>query len=1752
MNVSLEQMIGYEMTSLLWGQLFADDIEINIFAKCTDQLDANIIGGAVPEYHEQHYALFLEYFAADITSEEDQLAYDALQQGNTVDFLLNGDLIGGNTKIKLTTALAQALGMNEAISLDRYVLDDSIHFLDGTIMMNQDFSWDFNYLRDSEAAENTLDFLSVALHETGHILGFTSSLDFSLQQDTLYSGRTELTNFSPLDLFRFSAQSLAQNNPDGSVSDLSIGGVAWFSPDGGETLTAKMSTGKEGDGYQASHWERRYDPLGIMDPTLWYQERASITDLDVLAFDVMGYDLSESAGDVEQLFTTQGLELTLAQAKIQLAEKLGVSVEWIEENANVPVSSLDLIAQIEAEIAAAASESTTTTETTSESNTTDSTSESTTTETTSESNTTDSTSESTTTETTSESNTTDSTSESTTTETTSESTTTDNTTNEDEPDKDFFKDLRKMKKKSYKWWAQDNEGGNSSWQEFYEWWSQNNEGGNSSWQEHYEWWAQNNGGGNSSWQELYEWWSQNNEGGNSSWQELYEWWSQDNEGGNSWWQEVFFASQDNGNFTDIRLPGQNNSEITNVIYGDITGGHEDDIIGGDTSNDNIVSGKGDDLVDGAEGDDTIIGGEGYDTIFGFDGNDSIKGGKGDDLISGESGEDVLLGEAGADVLMGGEHDDYLDGGEGRDFLNGDTGHDALIGGKGNDALEGGAGKDLLVGGEGKDIGNGGSGDDFIFGDRYSAILQKAFGNNLTPLIGLFTPETDTTTEEVITVELAQDPMRIEAENMTLSGNYNLASSGTLVQTNSTANISTIFNGQAGLYNIVIGYHDVYGNARITASLGSSTIDDWYLNQTSGSTSPGVSNFKTRTIASEVSLNGGESLFLNTVAYAASSGGDDDDDGGSVVYDKAYIDYVDFVPIVNNNNVTLEKDPVRLEAEEMNWTGVYKEESKTYASGGKLIGPNSDNQWIYGNTTFNLESGLYNVIVGYHDIGKVGESKYNQGRIKVKVNGVEIDNWKLDDVLYDSQLEAGNFTKRTINNVQLSQGDTFGIDSLADFTPEGFIDYIEFVPVEVSTDTSDITGNSNTTDTPNTNDTSNTTSNATDTTATAIELGANSDILRGGNGNDGIDGGEGNDIIFGEDEANDSSNIAPINIAGSFNYGRSTYILSQAGTWTEAQAEAESYGGNLVTINDAAENQWLKDTFGTTEALFIGFSDAETEGTWKWASGQVVDWVLGNTNDGIYTDWAPNQPDDSQGNQDYAILSHIWDPNTNKWDDVTTNASFRGIIEIDWSSAGGNDTIVGGSGDDQIYGNSGNDSIYGDDIDDGIAVKTPQTLTFQQGVNGYNGTVDTQLNGYYWTTSYSNATSLNIDSNDLGYPIHSLIRFEDIFGAQEGQIALDGTINSAFLELDVSDPGSSFKVHEMLKSWSDNVTWYSWDTYDNGVSANGVEASNTAVATTGSVSAGILRIDVTESLKSWQTDPTSNYGWAFLPTGSDGVDFDSAEGAKAPRLVVDVEQVSSSTSGIDGAVYNGSKYIVTDTAMTWNVAQAYAESIGGNLVTINDASEEEWLKTTFGSTEELWIGLTDKNVEGQFEWSSGEALTYTNWVPGEPNNVNGGDYVRMNYQNQWGDKKNIPLRGIIEIKLSTANGSNNIDAGNDHITGNGGNDTISGGAGNDVINGTDEVVAGYYEKDILTGVDGADKFILGDANQAYYATAGHQDYALIKDFDSTVDFLQLHGVAEDYQQQQQGDNIFLSRDGDLVAILEDNITLNLSDSAFEYV
>ena len=83
-----------------------------------------------------------------------------------------------------------------------------------------------------------------------------------------------------------------------------------------------------------------------------------------------------------------------------------------------------------------------------------------------------------------------------------------------------------------------------------------------------------------------------------------------------------------------------------------------------------------------------------------------------------------------------------------------------------------------------------------------------------------------------------------------------------------------------------------------------------------------------------------------------------------------------------------------------------------------------------------------------------------------------------------------------------------------------------------------------------------------------------------------------------------------------------------------------------------------------------------------------------------------------------------------------------------------------------------------------------------------------------------------------------------------------------------------------------------------------------------------------------------------------------------------------------------------------IAQAAKEN--AYLVAINDAAEQNWLDQVFVAHRAL-IGLSDVGEEGQWQWHSGEPITYTNWARDEPNDTGKGDedYVIL-FANQWVD------------------------------------------------------------------------------------------------------------------------------------------------------
>ncbi len=79
---------------------------------------------------------------------------------------------------------------------------------------------------------------------------------------------------------------------------------------------------------------------------------------------------------------------------------------------------------------------------------------------------------------------------------------------------------------------------------------------------------------------------------------------------------------------------------------------------------------------------------------------------------------------------------------------------------------------------------------------------------------------------------------------------------------------------------------------------------------------------------------------------------------------------------------------------------------------------------------------------------------------------------------------------------------------------------------------------------------------------------------------------------------------------------------------------ESYGGHLVRITSAGENDVVKGLVAKVGTCRIDGSDAQNEGTWKFSNGEKM----------TYLNWMAGEPN-NDGNQDYLVMYP-----SGKWDD----------------------------------------------------------------------------------------------------------------------------------------------------------------------------------------------------------------------------------------------------------------------------------------------------------------------------------------------------------------------------------------------------------------------------------------------------------------------------------------------------------------------
>ena len=90
-----------------------------------------------------------------------------------------------------------------------------------------------------------------------------------------------------------------------------------------------------------------------------------------------------------------------------------------------------------------------------------------------------------------------------------------------------------------------------------------------------------------------------------------------------------------------------------------------------------------------------------------------------------------------------------------------------------------------------------------------------------------------------------------------------------------------------------------------------------------------------------------------------------------------------------------------------------------------------------------------------------------------------------------------------------------------------------------------------------------------------------------------------------------------------------YYLLGSDTWSNSETEAESLGGTLAIVKNAAQEDWIYSTFAShgqlNRVLWIGLHRKYPGGPFVWANGQETN--------STYQDWCETQPDNGGGIED---------------------------------------------------------------------------------------------------------------------------------------------------------------------------------------------------------------------------------------------------------------------------------------------------------------------------------------------------------------------------------------------------------------------------------------------------------------------------------------------------------------------------------------
>lgn len=108
---------------------------------------------------------------------------------------------------------------------------------------------------------------------------------------------------------------------------------------------------------------------------------------------------------------------------------------------------------------------------------------------------------------------------------------------------------------------------------------------------------------------------------------------------------------------------------------------------------------------------------------------------------------------------------------------------------------------------------------------------------------------------------------------------------------------------------------------------------------------------------------------------------------------------------------------------------------------------------------------------------------------------------------------------------------------------------------------------------------------------------------------------------------------------------------------------------------------------------------------------------------------------------------------------------------------------------------------------------------------------------------------------------------------------------------------------------------------------------------------------------------------------------------------------------DSVEHRGKYYKIFNTFLSWPEARDKCVELGGQLATVKNADENEFILAlaSRASSDSFWLGATDEASEGNWVWVDGTPVTFTNWAPEQPSNHDQAEhylYLLIRHERDW--------------------------------------------------------------------------------------------------------------------------------------------------------